>query len=101
MLAAAFVLMSAAFMLAAATFVLVSAAGLLTGLSLAAVLGTTVDASLAVVSCAGGILASALMVALVFANLGLSDCGGVGGLLGSVVVASGHAKSESGSHESG
>lgn len=87
-------------MLMSATFVLVSAAALLAGLSLAAVLSTAVNAGLAVVSSAGGVLASALVMALVLANLGLS--GGVNSFLGSgVVVACGHTESESGSHESG
>lgn len=97
---ATLVLMSAAFVLATATFVLVSAAGLLTGLSLAAVLGATVDTGLAVVGSAGGVLASALVMALVFANLGFNGYG-ISSLLGSVVVASRHAESESGSYKSG
>lgn len=97
---AAFVLMSAAFVLATATFVLMSAAGLLTGLSLAAVLGATVNASLAVVGSAGGVLASALVMALMFAYLDSSL--GIDHLLsGSIVVASSHAESESGSYKSG
>ncbi len=102
---AAFVLMSATFVVTLAAFVLMSAfvsafaAGLLTGLHFAAVLGTLVDAGLAVVGSASGVGASALVVALVFANLGLVD-DGVSGLLGSVVVTSGHAESESGSDKS-
>ena len=96
MLAASFTFVSAAFVMLAALVVL---AALLTGLSLTAVLGTLVDAGLAVVGSASGVGASALMVALVFANFGLVD-DGVSGLLGSVVVASGHAESESGSDKS-
>ena len=88
---AAFVLMLAA---------LVVLAALLTGLSLAAVLGTLVDAGLAVVSSAGGVSTSALVVALMFADLGGVGSGAINSLLVSVVVASGHAESESGSDKS-
>lgn len=102
---AAFVLMSATFVVTlAAAFVLMCAfvsafaAGLLTGLHFAAILGTFVDTGLAIVGSAGGVGTGALVVALVFADLGLDD--GVGGLLRSVVVASGHAESESGSDKS-
>lgn len=96
--AATLVLMSATFVALAATFVLL-AAGLFASLSFAAVLGTTVHTSLAVVCSAGGVLASALVMALVFANLGLSS--GVNHLFGSIVVASGHAKGKSSSNQSG
>lgn len=96
--AATLVLMSAALVALAATFVLL-AAGLFASLSFAAVLGTTVHTGLAVVGSAGGVLASALVMALMFANLSLSS--GINHLFGSVVVASGHAESESGSHKSG
>lgn len=101
---AAFVLMSATFVVTLAAFVLMGAfvsafaAGLLTGLHFAAILGTFVDTGLAIVGSAGGVGTGALVVALVFADLGLDD--GVGGLLRSVVVASGHAESESGSDKS-
>ena len=101
---AAFVLMSATFVVTLAAFVLMCAfvsafaAGLLTGLHFAAILGTFVDTGLAIVGSTGGVGTGALVVALVFADLGLDD--GVGGLLRSVVVASGHAESESGSDKS-
>ena len=67
---AAFVLMSATFVVTLAAFVLMGAfvsafaAGLLTGLHFAAVLGTLVDAGLAVVGSASGVGASALVVAI-------------------------------------
>ena len=97
MLAASFTFVSAAFVMLAALVVL---AALLTGLSLAAVLGTLVDAGLTVVSSASGVSASALVVALVFADLGGVGSGAINSLLVSVVVASGHAESESGSDKS-
>ena len=104
---AAFVLMSATFVVTLAAFVLMSAfvsafaAGLLTGLHFAAVLGTLVDAGLAVVGSAGGVFASTLVMALMLTDLSVSDIG-VNGLFSSVVVvASGHAESESGSDKSG
>ena len=78
-------------------------AALLTSLGLAAVLGATVDTTLAVVLGAGGVGASALVVAalmVVLAHLGLGAA--VNGLLsGSVVAAGSHAESESSSDESG
>ena len=102
---AAFMLMSAAFVLVfAASFTFMSAtfvsgAALLTGLSLAAVLSALVHTSLTVVSSASGVSASALVMALVFADFGLD--GGVDDLFRSVVVvACGHAESESGSDKS-
>lgn len=101
---AAFVLMSATFVVTLAAFVLMGAfvsafaAGLLTGLHFAAILGTFVDTGLAIVGSAGGVGTGALVVALVFADFGLDN--GVGGLFRSVVVASGHAESESGSDKS-
>ena len=78
-------------------------AALLTGLGLAAVLGATVDTAFAVVLSAGGVGASALVVAalvVVLAHLGLGAA--VNGLLsGSVVAAGRHAESESSGDESG
>lgn len=91
-LAAAFVLMCA--------FVSAFAAGLLTGLHFAAILGTFVDTGLAIVGSAGGVGTGALVVALVFADLGGVGSGAINSLFVSVVVASGHAESESGSDKS-
>lgn len=94
----------AAFMLATfvlAAFMVTIAAGLFTSLHLAAVLGTFVDTGLAVVGSAGGVFASTLVMALMLTDLSVSDIG-VNGLFSSVVVvASGHAESESGSDKSG
>ena len=87
----------------AAGFLAFGFAALLTGLGLAAVLGATVDTAFAVVLSAGGVGASALVVAalvVVLAHLGLGAA--VNGLLsGSVVAAGSHAESESSGDESG
>lgn len=102
---AAFVLVFAALVLAFAAFVLTLAATFL-GLVLAALViarlaAVGVGAVGAVVGGASGVGAGALvlMVALVLTHFGLS--GGVGHLLGgSIVVASRHTESKSGSHKS-
>ena len=77
------------------------AAGFFTGLCLAAILGASVHAGLAIVSGAGSVLAGAFVMAVM-----LTNHRGVGGavytLLRSIVVAaSGHTESKSDSGNSG
>ena len=98
---ATLVLVGAALMLVCAALMLAFAAGFFTGLCLAAILGASVHAGLAIVGGAGGVLAGALMVAVM-----LTDHRGVGGavhaLLRSIVVAAGgHTESKSDSGNSG
>ena len=105
---ASFVMALAAFVVAIATLVLVCAALVIafaarffTGLCLAAILGASVYAGLAIVGSAGGVFASALVVAMMLmfaADLGRICCG----LFGSIVVAAGgHTESKSDSGNSG
>ena len=98
---ATLVLVGATLMLVCAALMLAFAAGFFTGLCLAAILGASVHAGLAIVGSAGGVLAGALMVAMMLmfaADLGRIDCG----LLSSIVVAAGgHTKSKSDSGNSG
>ena len=105
MVLAALVVMDAALVTTFAAFVLVGAALVialagLTALSLAAVLGVHVHAGLAVVHGAGGVLAGALVVALVLADHGVGDIA-ANDFFGSVVVAGGHAESKGSSDKSG
>ena len=98
---ATLVLVCAALMLVCAALVLAFAARFFTGLCLAAILGAPVHAGLAVVSSAGGVLASALVVAVM-----LTDHRGVDSavntlLSGIVVAAGGHTESKSDSGNSG
>lgn len=102
---AAFVLMLAAFvvaiaaLVALAAFVIAAASLFFTRLHLAAILGTLVDTGLAIVGSAGGVFASAFVMAHMFANLGVGNIA-IDDLLSGVVVASSHAESESGSDKS-
>ena len=98
----AFVLVFAALVLAFATFVLLAALTfMLAALVIARLAAVRVGAVGTVVGGAGGVGAGALMVmmALVFAHLGLSCA--VGHLFSrSIVVACRHTESKSGSHKS-
>ena len=98
---AAFVVAFATLMLMSAALMLAFAAGFFTGFCLAAILGASVHAGLAIVSGAGSVFASALVMAVM-----LADHRGVDGavctlLSGIVVAASGHTESKSGSGNSG
>ena len=103
-MATALMVALATLMVTFATFVMMFAiaAGLLTGLYLAAVFSAFIDTGLAMVLGAGGVLASALVVAVVvmLAHLSLLGEGVHGGLAGIVVTTGGHAECKSGSHKS-
>ena len=98
---ATLVLVCAALMLVCAALVIAFAAGSLTGFCLAAILGASVYEGLAIVGSAGGVFASALVVAMMLmfaADLGRICCG----LFGSIFVAAGgHTESKSDSGNSG